>query len=87
VTSAAVSTAVEILFIETLLWGAQPFATALISARRRFKARRRRDWPFRAERELNGRISSRAYARSRDIGYGRAYIVTEPQHHLKAPEI
>jgi hypothetical protein len=41
---------------------------------------------------LNGaiaepRISSRAYARTRDIGCGSAYIVTEPQHHLKAAEI
>jgi hypothetical protein len=69
--------------------GAQPFDTALVSRRRTFKARRRRDWPIRAECRLNGaiaepRISSRAYARPRDIGCGPAYTVTEPQHHLKA---
>jgi hypothetical protein len=72
--------------------GAQPFDTALVSGRRTFKARRRRDCPTWAECGLNGaiaepRISSRAYARTRDIGCGPAYIVTEPQHHLKAAEI
>jgi hypothetical protein len=38
-------------------------------------------------RDHGARISSRAYARTRDIGCGSAYIVIEPQHHLKAAEI
>jgi hypothetical protein len=37
-----------------------------------------------AKREPN---ASRAYARTRDIGCARAYIVTQQQHYLKAVAI